>query len=84
MAEAAQKSTRQKTRVLLVSKIIDCGVRIVAAGHGVLRQQPSCGVHTLHGEHLAHQRALVRSRAADMSLRKLHVRHFITMERIGK
>ena len=76
------KKAPAKNRVLAVSEVIDCGVRVVSTGHGVLRQQAGSSVHTLHGEDLAHDGALMRPRAPDMSLRNLHVRHFTTAKRL--
>ena len=76
---AGTKKHPVKTRVLAISKIIDGRVGIVAAGHGVLRQQTGDRIRTLHGEYLAHQRTLACTRY--ISLQRLHGGYFSTWER---
>lgn len=70
--------------MLEVSVEIDGGVGVVAAGHGILRQQARGRIHTLHGEDLAHHGVLMGFARPDMSHQLLHGGYFSTIKQMRK
>ena len=77
--QQALKKHPAKTRVLAISKVIDCRVGVVATGHGrFVRQVIGARRATLHGENLAHDSPPPRTGESDMSLREIHCKHSST------